>query len=120
MIDIRLGNRHNMDAKASRELVDAICEYPGSCDTVWIATEYGYPDLSFHEESAERIKDITKLYRDAGIKVSLQVSNTIGHGEYMKNKDNSAIDKYGFEKIIGPDGTIADYSFCWRGSNFTD
>ena len=120
MIDIRLGNHHNKSEEASKELVDAIKQFPGSCDTVWFATEYGYPDLSFHEESAKKIRDIAKLYRDAGVKVSLQVSNTIGHGEYMKNKDNTAIDKYGFEKIVGPDGTVSDYSFCWRGSSFTD
>jgi len=120
MIDIRLGNRHNTDKNASVELVDAIKQYPGSCDTVWFATEYGYPDLSVHEANCKNILEIAELYRQAGVKVSLQISNTIGHGEYMKSRDNSAIDKYNFEKIIGPDGTVSNYSFCWRGKNFTD
>ena len=120
MIDIRLGNHHNKDAAASQELIDAIREFPGSCDTVWFATEYGYPELSKHKESADKMEEIAELYRKAGIKVSLQISNTIGHGEYMKSRDNSAIDSHKFEKIIGPDGTVSDYSFCWRGKNFTD
>ncbi len=119
MIDIRLGNHHK-DEVSSKELIDAIKEFPGSCDTVWFATEYGYPELSVHKESADKIEKVAKLYRDAGIKVSLQVSNTLGHGEYMKNKDNSAIDTYGFETIVGPDGTVSPYSFCWRGPKFTD
>lgn len=120
MIDIRLGNHHNKSEAASKELIAAIGEFPGSCDTVWFATEYGYPSLEFHKKSGEKIKEIAQLYRDAGIKVSLQISNTLGHGEYMKSKDNSAIDQYGFEKIVGPDGTVSDYSFCWRGEKFTD
>lgn len=120
MIDIRLGNRHNTDKNASVELIEAIREFPGSCDTVWFATEYGYPDLSVHKANCDNIKETAELYRKAGIKVSLQISNTIGHGEYMKSKDNSAIDKYKFEKIVGPDGTVSDYSFCWRGKNFVD
>ena len=120
MIDIRLGNHHNKDEMASKELVDAIREYPGSCDTVWFATEYGYPSLDVHRKSGKKICEIAKLYKEAGIKVSLQVSNTLGHGEYMKNKDNTAVYMYNFEKIIGPDGTVTDYSFCWRGRNFTD
>jgi len=120
MIDIRLGNHHNTGEQASRELIDAIKQFPGSCDTVWFATEYGYPSLEKHRKIGEKIKGVAQLYRDAGIKVSLQISNTIGHGEYMKSKDNSAIDEYGFEKIVGPDGTVSDYSFCWRGENFID
>ena len=120
MIDIRLGNHHNKNEAASQELIDAIKKYPGSCDTVWFATEYGYPELSVHQKSADKIAEVAKLYRDAGIKVSLQISNTIGHGEYMKSRDNSAIDSHKFEKIIGPDGMVSDYSFCWRGKNFTD
>ena len=61
MIDIRLGNHHNKNEVASQELVDAIKKFPGSCDTVWFATEYGYPDLSVHKKSGENIKNIAKI-----------------------------------------------------------
>ena len=120
MINIRLGNHHNRDEEASKELIQCIQKYPGSCDVVWFATEYGYPDLAVHAKSAQKMRKIAKLYRDAGVRVSLQISNTIGHGEYMKSRDNSAVDAYGFEKIQGPDGIVSDYSFCWRGKHFTD
>ena len=111
MIDIRLGNHHNRNMNDSIELVEAIKEFPGSCDTVWFATEYGYPDLSVHRKSGENIKNIAKIYRDAGIKVSLQVSNTVGHGEYMRSRDHSARDTYNFERVVNENGEASDYRF---------
>lgn len=117
MINIRLGSHHN-SPEISQELIDEIKKYPGCCDAVWFSTEYGYPDLKVHRENAQKICQTAKLYRDAGIRVDLQISNTIGHGEYMKAKDCSAKDVYGFEKMVGFDGTEAEYCFCWNGENF--
>jgi len=85
---------------------------------VWFASEYGYPMLQTHQDAAEKMCRLAQLYREQGIQVDLQISNTLGHGEYMKARDCSAIDAYGFEKIVGHDGTVANHCFCWYGENF--
>lgn len=119
MINIRLGTHHKIK-KHSEELIEAIKRHPGCCDEVWFASEYGYPKLSTHKQTADNITELAELYKAAGIKVSLQISNTIGHGEYMKSKDCSGLVYEGskVEKMVDADGTVADYSFCWRGENF--
>lgn len=117
MFHIRLGNHHKEEIH-TRKLLEEIKKHPGCCDVVWFASEYGYPMLKTHQDAAEKMCRLAELYREQGIQVDLQISNTIGHGEYMKSKDCSAIDAYGFEKLVGHDGTVADYSFCWYGENF--
>ncbi len=119
MIVLRLGDKH-FEKDYSQEVIDIIKRQKGSCDDVWFSTLYGYPDKEKHREAADRVKEVSKLYRDAGIGVSFQISNTIGHGEYMKSRDNGGIEKYGLEKLVGHDGTVADYCFCWRGKNFRE
>lgn len=117
MINIRLGNHHKVKEN-TMILLDEIKKHPGCCDAVWFASEYGYPLMDEHKSAAKNMIELAKLYREKGIRVDLQISNTIGHGEYMKSQDCSAIDTYNFEKIVGPDGTVSNYAFCWNGKNF--
>lgn len=119
MITLRLGERHSRPEYA-RELIDAIKRNPKSCDVVWFSSLYGYPAPEMHKKEAEKITEISNLYKENGIRVSIQISNTIGHGEYMKSKDCSGLVYPGspVEKLVGPDGTVANYCFCWRGENF--
>jgi len=117
MFHIRLGNHHKEEVH-TRKLLEEIKKHPGCCDVVWFASEYGYPMLQTHQDAAEKMCRLAQLYREQGIQVDLQISNTIGHGEYMKARDCSAIDAYGFEKIVGHDGTVANHCFCWYGENF--
>lgn len=119
MINIRLGTHHTIKEN-SIKLIDAFKRHPGCCDEVWFSSEYGYPKLEVHKASAESIAELSKLYKEAGIKVSLQISNTIGHGEYMKSLDCTGLvyDGSNVEKMVDLNGTVADYAFCWRGENF--
>lgn len=119
MINIRLGERHKAVGEAEK-LVAMMRRHPGCCDSVWMASQYGYPLLSTHEKNAEMMKQSVGVYREAGIRVDLQISNTVGHGDYMKSKDCRAVSEYGFEKMVGHDGITADYAFCWNGKNFTE
>ena len=114
MIEHRLGTHFN-NSKISSDFVDAILRHPKSCDTVWFTTEYGFPLLKTHAEKARAAGRAAQIFRENGIGVSLQIANTIGHGEYMKAEDNAAIQEMGLKKLIGSDGIQADYAFCWNG-----
>lgn len=114
MIEHRLGTHFN-NSKISSDFVDAILRHPKSCDTVWFTTEYGFPLLKTHAEKARAAGRAAQIFRENGIGVSLQIANTIGHGEYMKAEDNAAIQEMGLKKLIGGDGIQADYAFCWNG-----
>lgn len=100
--------------------IEHIKKHKGSCDEVWLATQYGFPSLKKHEESMKKLKSAAEKFRSAGITVSLQLSNSIGHGQYMSSRDCSGLVYNGspVEKMVGHDGTVADYCFCWRGKNF--
>ncbi len=119
MINIRLGTHHSVKEN-SIKLIEAFKRHPGCCDEVWFSSEYGFPKLEVHKKVAENIAELAELYKEAGIKVSLQISNTIGHGEYMKTRDCSGLVYEGsnVEKMVDANGTVADYAFCWRGENF--
>ncbi|MEG2584158.1 MAG: hypothetical protein RSA27_06610, partial [Oscillospiraceae bacterium] len=104
------------------ELIEAFKATDNACDEVWFASSYGYPKLDFIEKDAKLMLDASKKLRSAGIKTSLQISNTIGHGEYIKNRDCSGLvykDSL-VENLVGYDGTVAKYSFCYNGKNFKE
>ena len=119
MINIRLGNHHK-EKENVISLIEGLKKHPGCCDEVWFASEYGYPKLETHKKAAEKLVELADLFRKEGIKVSLQISNTVGHGEYMKSCDCTGLVYEGsnVEKMVDADGTVADYAFCWRGENF--
>lgn len=115
---------HRFGSNISDEYLDkyinAIKKYPDSCDNVWFATHYGYPKIDSHRSLAEFLVPYAEKLRQMGISVSLQLSNTIGHGEYMASKDCSGLvfDGSPAKKLVGHDGAVADYCFCWRGNYF--
>ena len=90
MINLRLGTHHQNTAGTER-LLEQIRKYPGCCDRVWFSTLYGYPLLETHQQAAEEARSAAQEYRKNKITVDLQISNTIGHGDYMKNRDNSGL-----------------------------
>lgn len=114
----RLGN--DIDDGYIDSYASAIEKYKGSCNEVWFATEYGFPPLEKHRETAARIRTQAQKFRSIGVEISLQLSNSIGHGEYMSSRDCSGLlfEGSGAEKLVGHDGTVAGHCFCWRGENF--
>lgn len=102
--------------------LSAAKKHPAACDNVWLATKYGYPPKTAHEELAAYHEKVARRFRDAGISVSLQLSNTFGHGEYMSSRDCSGLVFEGSpaRRMVGHDGTVAGYCFCWRGRFFRD
>ena len=120
MLTQRLGLKTQLNAAFINELLDGIKRHPGCCDEIWLATEYGFPPPAAHESTARALSKTAALFRGAGLRVSLQISNTIGHGEYMKFMDCTGLVYEGSpaEKMVGPDGAEAGYCFCWNGGHF--
>jgi len=126
MIEFRLGMHHAQEWRAT-ETVAAIKRQPGCCDGVWLTMMGYYPPLSKHKEYAEAWARVEGIYREAGLSVSLQVANTIGHGDFPTLdpkldhvfsrglRATEEDDPY----MVGPDGVKNIGCFCWRSKIFT-
>ena len=113
----RLGEKQQTDRENLAEYLEIFRRNPGCCDEVWYSTYYGYPPLERHRELAAMCREHAETIRKLGITVSLQISNTIGHGEYQKVKDFSG---FVWDDMAGPDGTRAVYCSCPRDQRFLD
>lgn len=120
MLTQRFGSGLQTDAEFVESFLRTVEKHPGCCDEVWLASNYGFPPLETHRRTADTLTDVAEKLRSAGLRVSLQISNTIGHGQYMCSCDNSGLVYPGspMEHMVGPDGTVADYCFCWNGEYF--
>ena len=100
--------------------LDMIKKYPNSCDDVWLTTAIGYPSVEGHKKHAAMLTRAAKAFREAGVSVSLQVANTIGHGVYMCSGDCSGLVYEGspVELFVGANGESSPYSYCPRGKHF--
>ena len=102
-------------------LIEAKKKYEGSFDEVWLTTEYGFPPISAHRDLANKLEVVAKKFRDNGIKVSMQLANSIGHGSYIAHsRDCSALltGDYKTQSMIGPDGADGYVCFCWNSDTF--
>ena len=122
MLTQRLGSETQKNPMFIDALINEIKKHPGSCDEVWFATDYGFPPLEKHSADAEALVAGAEKFRKAGIRVSLQLSNSIGHGQYMCVRDCTGLVHPGSRvgKMVDADGTTADYCFCWNDEYFRD
>ena len=122
MLTQRLGSETQKNVEFIDSLLAEIKAHPGSCDEVWFATDYGFPPLEKHEKSAEALKESAEKFRRAGIRVSLQLSNSIGHGQYMSSRDCTGLvsPESKVRYMVDADGTTAGYCFCWNDRFFRD
>ena len=108
------------------EKLDAIIKIheklPESFNEVWLSTLYGFPTLERHKEEALLLAKEAEKLRKAGIRVSMQLANSVGHGLYISPLDCSGLvyDGSPAEKLVGHDGSVADYAFCWWGEHIKD
>lgn len=85
-----------------------------ACDEVWFATDYGFPPLAVHQDHALLMAEAAEQVRAEGIAASLQISNTIGHGEYLRFLDFRGLT----DPMVGCDGAVAPYCSCPRAPEF--
>lgn len=122
MLTQRLGSESQKNPIFIDSLIAQIKAHPGSCDEVWLASSYGFPKQEDHKKLAAQLMETAERFRSAGVRVSLQISNTIGHGQYMSSRDCTGLIYEGspVEHMTGPDGTRAEYCFCWNGAHFRE
>lgn len=122
MLTQRLGSTTQKSPEFIDSLIEEIKAHPGCCDEVWFATDYGFPPLEKHAESAAMLAESAEKFRKAGIRVSLQLSNSIGHGQYMRSRDCRGLVYPGSPvgRMRDADGTYADYCFCWNDPFFRE
>ena len=93
---------------------------PNCFNEVWLYTYYGYPKIETHKKNAESYARLVELLKKEGYTVSLQLSNSLGHGRLSMSNDFSGLIYEGspVERMVGPDGASSDYCYCWRGTHF--
>ena len=119
MLVQRLGNNAD-NAEYIDGLIRELKKHKGCCDEIWLATDYGYPSVKSAREKAKALKKTADVLRENGFKVSLQVSNTFGHGLYISSKDCSGLVYNGspVKKMTDVSGVTCDYCFCWNDEFF--
>ena len=106
--------------KYIEEWLRIVKENSNSCHEIWLTTALGYPTLERHREIAAYYKQISEKFRSAGIRVSLQINNTLGHGDFIRLRDCSGLVNAhtNIETMMSPSGATSPYCFCWRGEQF--
>jgi len=114
----RLGSDKQFNSEYINDLIHWKKKYPKSISEVWLATDYGFPPIEKHAENAKKLGEAAKALRGAGIEISLQLSNSIGHGQYISGHDCSGLVYEGspVRRMVGHDGVSAEYCFCWNGA----
>lgn len=104
------------------DVLQVVTKYKDSCDNVWLCTPFGYPSKETHKANAIKAGVMAQKFRDNEISVSLQIANTIGHGEHVMASDCSGLVYEGspVKNMVGHDGITTKYVFCWRDKFFRD
>ena len=100
---------HHLNDQLMEDLLAVIDRHRESVDEVWFASEYGFPELGKIEKSSMKMMEAAKKIRSRGIVASLQISNSIGHGDYLRYMDFNGLK---WSNMMGPDGTICEYINC--------
>ena len=87
-----------------------------ACDEVWFSTSIGLPELAEHQRRAAILAKCAEQLRSVGIKPSVEIQATIGHGDgFLDQSDIPARNWGGF---TGADGTVCKFSSCPRQPGF--
>ena len=85
-------------------------------DDVWFSTGICFPDMAEHRANAVRLANAAEELRAIGIKPSLQIQATIGHGDaIVAYADNSG---HRWQTFVSADGSAAKWQNCPRAPEF--
>lgn len=114
-ISMRLNIDQQMNIDNLQDFIGIFNRNPGSCDEVWFSTYYGYPLKEKHSNMANRLLESAKLLRENNIKVSLQISNTIGHSSLHGTTE---VTGFIWDSFVGSNGEISEKCSCPRDKRF--
>ena len=112
---MRLWPHHHNDPALRDETLELLKAHRGICNEVWFCSELGTPTLEAHEKSAARMREAAALFRDAGIKASIQIANTLGHADTFFEAIGGP-----WQRMVGHDGITATVGHCPRAPEFLD
>jgi len=112
---IRLGSSHNIDFERDK-IVDFLIKNKDICGEVWLTTESGHPKMEMHQKAVENMKKAARVLRENGITVSVQLSNTIGHGGDLLT--HGGFEAENWQTCVSSDGGTALHSICPNDENF--
>ncbi|MBN1808208.1 MAG: hypothetical protein JW909_04010 [Planctomycetes bacterium] len=107
---VRLGPQHHGDPSQLEGLLDLLRQHRRACDEVWFCTEFGFPPLERHRESARLMAAAANRIRDIGILPGLQIANVLGHGDLPYYPSGGV----SWRTMVGPDGRSARMCNCPR------
>ena len=117
---MKIIQRIDTDIRHCDLLLSALDRHPGFFTDIWLNTAYGYPKNEDHRKAADLLAEFAARFREKGIRVSMQISNTLGHGRYMAARDCSGLvyENSPVQNMVGHDGGTSAYSFCWNDPTF--
>jgi len=108
--------RLRMDNNSTLERVDStieiIRENPGCCDEVWFSSGLRTPSLDKHRETADLIAHGIKELKKMGIRGSIQVQMTIGHGDHHGAEAESDFSDMTWTGWTGSTGVVDQFCNC--------
>lgn len=107
--------KHHQNRALLDEHLALLKRQRAACDEVWFASEYGFPTLEFHHDSAARMAEAAATVRAAGFAASLQISNTLGHGNCHQSFDFRG---FAWQPMMAVDGMVTPYCACPRAPEF--
>ena len=91
-------------------------KYRAGVDDVWFSTGICFPQMAEHRANAVRLAKAADELRAIGIKPSLQIQATIGHGDaFVAHADNSGLR---WQTFVSADGSAAKWQNCPRAPEF--
>ena len=125
MLTLRLG-LFQCEEKRAEELARAVVKQKNRCDTVWISTLGYYPTIEYHRGIAQGWVKAAEIFKNAGINVSLQIANTIGHRDwaFLKPEKNNPLvagmreNGEIYDNLVSSGGMFNYSRFCFRGKRF--
>ncbi len=118
----RLADRCVKDPEWVEEFLKYVDENPNSCHEVWLCSKYAFPSIETHRETARLMKPTVEMFKSRGIRVALQISNTIGGHSGTKFSDNSGLVREDWHApfFVNEKGEEHPYRFCVRSQEFKD
>ncbi|MCQ2385893.1 MAG: hypothetical protein MJ078_04410, partial [Clostridia bacterium] len=115
-VSIRLLDRFHNDPSLTDKLLVLLNRHIKKDADVWLTTSLGFPALEEHKKQALRMKTAAEKIRRNGYTVTLQVANTIGHGDLGKNFSFAMFQK----NMQDIDGNEIPYVSCPGNEAFLD
>ena len=118
----RLAVRCVNDPEWVDEFLKYVDENPNSCQEIWLCSSYAFPPIEKHREFARGMKSALEKFKARGIRVALQISNTIGGHSNTLSSDCTGLIREDWHApyFVDEKGEECPGRFCARSKDFAD